>query len=57
MFRPVLPQMATAFTTKLSTRWQHFTVAVDKHRWATYSTFLLILIIFILLLPRACNYP
>ena len=57
MFRLVLAQAANAFTTKMSTTWQRFTIAVDKHKWVTYSTFVLILIVFILLLPRACNYP
>jgi hypothetical protein len=57
MFRLVLAQAVTAFNTKMSTTWQRVTVAVDQHKWVTYSTFVLILIIFILLLPRACNYP
>lgn len=57
MFRIIPAQMASALSAKLSTTWQRFTVAVDEHRWVTYSTFVLILIIFILLLPRACNYP
>ena len=57
MFRLVLAQAANAFNAKMSTAWQRFTIAVDKHKWVTYSTFVLILILFILLLPRACNYP
>jgi hypothetical protein len=57
MFRLVLAQAANAFNTKMSTTLQRFTIAVDKHKWVTYSTFVLILILFILLLPRACNYP
>ena len=57
MFKLALAQAANAFNAKMSTTWQRFTVAVDEHKWVTYSTFVLILIIFILLLPRACNYP
>lgn len=57
MFRLGPVHIVNALNAKLSTTWQRFTAAVDEHRWVTYSTFVLILIIFILLLPRACNYP
>jgi hypothetical protein len=57
MFRLVPSRVANALNMKLSTTWQRFMLAVDEHKWFTYTTFLLILVIFILLLPRACNYP
>jgi hypothetical protein len=57
MFRLVPSSVANALNMKLSTTWQRFMLAVDEHKWLTYTTFLLILVIFILLLPRACNYP
>jgi len=53
----MIRQAANAFNAKMSMAWQRFTIAIDKHKWITYSTFALILIVFILLLPRACNYP
>lgn len=57
MLRVGPAHIANALSARLSAIWQRFTVAVDEHKWVTYSTFVLILVIFILLLPRACNYP
>jgi len=37
--------------------WPAFKGALAAHEWAIWPFFLLLVIIFFLLLPRACRYP
>lgn len=37
--------------------WPAFTTALAAHEWTIYPFFILLVIIFLLLLPRACRYP
>jgi len=34
-----------------------FKLLLAKHEWVIYPFFLLLIVIFLLLLPRACRYP
>jgi hypothetical protein len=37
--------------------WPTFKGALAAHEWVIYPFFLLLVVIFFLLLPRACRYP
>jgi hypothetical protein len=37
--------------------WPKFKLALAKHEWVIYPFFTLLVVIFLLLLPRGCNYP
>ena len=37
--------------------WPAFKGALAAHEWAIWPVFLLLVVIFFLLLPRACRYP
>jgi hypothetical protein len=37
--------------------WPKFMAALEKREWAIYPFFALLVIVFLLQLPRACRYP
>lgn len=37
--------------------WPKFKLALAKHEWVIYPFFALLVVIFLLLLPRGCSHP
>jgi hypothetical protein len=37
--------------------WPKFTAALAKREWVIYPFFAFLVLVFLLLLPRACQYP
>jgi hypothetical protein len=37
--------------------WPKFKLALAKHEWIIYPFLALLVVVFLLLLPRACRYP